>query len=123
MEAKLTEFFANACRPITDHLLPGAKLLVTVGEDGYFVTVDDERVVTVTKNAKEAADMEIKGTEEAMADIFSSSDPKALSIRMNHHVKQRTSPKVSIFLERTVENARYFQRGYYHFLREMNLLK
>jgi hypothetical protein len=123
MKETIKTFFETSCGEVTEHLLPGARILLTFGDETYVIGIGDEREVLVEKAAKKEGDIEIFAEKEVMKDIFSSPDGTALFERMNKYIRNRKYPRVKILLERNSEGTKHFERNYYHFLRRMSLLK
>ena len=122
MQAQLKTFFAGAGERAIDQLPSGAGILITVDESSYVLTVTDEREIVVEKGPDGQGELEIKGKGPVLNDLFSSPTYDEFSKKMISYKLNREAPEVRILLERTVENAKKFNRCYNHFLRRMYLL-
>ena len=123
MEEKIKDFFECRGKWATEHLGSGANILMTIGETSYKLKITDEREVKVEKDGKEGSDIEIRGEENVMNDLLSSSDLHEFTEKMKSYIGDRKAPQGKILMERTVENSKKFLRMYYHFFRKTGILK
>ena len=123
MEEKIKDFFERGGKWATEHLGSGASILITIGETSYTLKITGEREVKVEKDGKKGGDIEIRGEENVMNDLFSSSDLLDFTEKMQSYIGDRKAPQGKILMERTVENSKKFLRMYYHFFRKMGILK
>ena len=123
LEQKIKKFFEEAGKEATERLGIGANILLTAGETSYNLKITEERAVRVEPAGKEHSDMEIKGEQKQMNDLFSSATMDEYSKKMISYVKDGKQPEVKILLNRTGENSAKFQQLYMLFLNKMVLLK
>ena len=123
MEEKIKDFFEHGGKWATEHLGSGVCILITIGETSYTLKITDEREVKAEKDGKKGGDVEIRGEENVMNDLFSSSDLHDFTEKMKSYIGDRKAPQGKILMERTVENSKKFLRMYYHFFRKMGILK
>lgn len=123
MEEKIKNFFEGAGKEATEHLGSGACICIKVGRTAYTFKITEEREVKVEKDEKEPSDIEIRGQEKTMSDLFSSSGWDEYYHKMISNIKDGQEPEVKILMERTAGNSAKFHRLYLYFLRRMVLLK
>ena len=123
MEETIKDFFERRGKWATEHLGSGANVLITIGETSYTLKITEEREVSVEKDGSKGGDIEIKGEEDVMNDLFSSSDLHEFTEKMNSYIGDRKAPQGKIHMERTVENTKKFLRTYFHFFRKIGILK
>jgi len=123
MEEKIKQFFQGAGIEATEQLGSDAKILITVGETPYSLKITKEREVNVEKDVNAIGDVEIRGRENIMSDLLSSSSMDEFSEKMISYIVDGREPEVKILMKRTLENSGKFQRDYYYFLRKMLLLR
>ena len=123
MEETIKDFFEHRGKWATEHLGSGANVLITIGDTSYTLKIMEDREVTVEKDGNKGGDIEIKGEEDVMNDLFSSSDLHEFIEKMNSYVGDRKAPQGKIHMERTVENTKKFLRTYFHFFRKIGILK
>ena len=123
MEEKIKEFFEHGGKWATEQLGSGANVLITIGETSYTLKLTDEREVEVEKDGMKGSDIEIRGEENVMNDLFSSSDLHDFTEKMTSYIGDRKAPQGKILMERTIENTKKFLRMYYHFFRKLGVLK
>ena len=122
MEQKITSFFEGAGKDATERLGIGANILITAGNASCTLKMTEERAVKVETDGKDG-DMEIRGEQKQMDDLFSSSSMDEYSKKIISYVKDGKQPEVKILLKRTGENSAKFQQLYMSFLNKMVLLK
>ena len=122
MEQKIKSFFEGAGKEATERLGSGANIRLVIGETSYALKITEDRIVQVEKDGKDS-DMEIRGEQELMDDLFSSATMEEFSEKMISLVKDGKQPEVKILLDRTGENSAKFQQLYMLFLNKMVLLK
>ena len=121
MEEKIKKFFQGAGKEAAEHLGAGARVLITTGVNASnTLIITEEREIQVGKGS---GDIEIRGNEKMMDDLFSSSNMDEFSEKMISYIKDRKGPEVKILLDRTMEDTEKFERDYYYFLRKMILIR
>jgi hypothetical protein len=120
VEEKIKKFFQGPGKEAVEYLGSGAHVLITTENGSYTLIVTEERDVKI---GKESGDIEIKGNERMMDNLFSSSSLDDFSKKMISYIKERKGPEVKIHMDRTLENTRKFDRDYYYFLRKMVLIR
>src|SRR4030042_322365 len=119
MEEKIKNFFEGAGKRAMEHLGSGANILITIGKTSYTLKITEGREVKVEKDGKQNSDIEIRGQEKVMNDLFSSSSMDEFSKKMSSYILDRKGPKVKILMERTIENTKKFLLTYQHFLQKI----
>ena len=122
MQAQIQTFFTGAGKNAIDQLASGTEILITTEDSSYVLILTDERETGFEAGSDGRGEVEIRGKNEVLNNLFSANTADEFKSRMILYKLKKEAPEVNILLGRTVENAKKFQRCYKHFFRRMYLL-